>query len=66
MHPQEIAQRQIILTHEQRVNDAFNNFDLWPSPSARARLAEARKWLRKSQRELARIRKEIKTAKTTA
>jgi cob(I)alamin adenosyltransferase len=63
MTSQEIAQRQTVLLHEQRVNDAFNNFELWPSPSARARLAEARKWLRKSKRELSRLLKEAKATK---
>ena len=66
MHPSEIAQRQTILLHEERVNAAFNAFDLWPSPSAKHRLDEARKWLRKAKRELSRIRKEIKAAKLPA
>lgn len=62
MHPTEIAQRQVILLHEERVNAAFNAFDLWPSPSAKHRLNEARKWLRKAKRELSAIRKQLKNA----
>ena len=65
MHPQEIAQRQVILAHEKNVEIAFERFDLWPSPSARETLVASRKRLRKAQRELARLRKEIKAAKTS-
>jgi len=65
MHPQEITQRQVILAHEENVNVAFAKFDLWPSPSARDNLVAACKRLNKAKRELTRIRKEIKAAKTS-
>lgn len=66
MHPAEIAQRQVILAHLENVNVAFAKFDLWPSPSARETLKACRKRLRKAQRELTRIRKEIKAAQSNA
>jgi len=66
MHPAEIAQRQVILAHEKNVELAFEKYDLWPSPSARETLKASRKRLRKAQRELTRIRKEIKAAQSPA
>lgn len=66
MHPQEIAQRHLILVHEEKVNEAFNKFDLWPSPSVKARLIDCRKALNRAKKELSRIRKEIKASKLPA